>query len=205
MKKRLYIPALLLLMISVLGCSTNREPIFQVAPTELFGGEAAKFKGFMEHAGAVNVQYRGQKESIQLMAEVWVNGELQEVHSQLGGFLTQDAGNSLRSWEGEVIISINKTTNDEDHTQYHTKSVFYNESGHVGYEYTFDAMEAHAAFASILMHQEQSISPEDGEVAIWGLQANSQSVLHTVDLSPEQLEKTNWAVIYKLIATDSDL
>ena len=203
MKKILSLTTLLLLMINLLGCSTNREPIFQVTPTELFSGEAAKFESFMDHAGAVKVQYRGEKESIRFLAEVWVNGELQEVHPQLGGFLTEYTGDVL-DWDGEVIIALNRETNDEGHTQYHTKSVFYNKSGRVGYEYTFHAEETHSAFNSISLPQKQSISPAEGEVAIWGLQATSQSVLHSMDFSPEQLSKTDWAVIFKLAATEPE-
>ncbi|MGO4372313.1 hypothetical protein [Paenibacillus sp. 2TAB19] len=54
------------------------------------------------------------------------------------------------------------------------------------------------------MHEEQSVSPEEGEVAIWGLQATNLKTLHTMDYSPEQLKLTDWAVIFKLAAIETD-
>ncbi|WP_337099153.1 hypothetical protein [Paenibacillus sp. YIM B09110] len=205
MNKILCIIALLLLNISLLSCSTaNQEPVFQVTPSELFTGDSLKFKSFIENAGAVKVQYRGEKESIRLLAEVWVNGELKEIHPQMGGFLTKETKDGLRAWNGEAIISIDKSENDEGYSQYTTKSVFYEESGQVSYGYTFNADEVHTAFGDIPLHQEQSVSPEEGEVAIWGLQATNLKTLHTMDFSPEQLKLTDWAVIFKLAATEAD-
>lgn len=204
MRKILSISKLLLLSIGLLSCSAaNQEPVFQVTPTELFTGDDMKFKPFMQNAGAVKVQYRGEKESIRLLAEVWVNGELKDIHPQIGGFLTKETEDGLRTWNGEVIISIDIMKNDEGHSQYTTKIVFFEESGHVSYGYTFDANEAHTGFGHIPLYQEQWVSPEEGEVAIWGLQATNLNILHTMDLSPEQLKLTDWAVVFKLAATDA--
>lgn len=204
MRKILSLTILLLLSISLLSCTAaNQEPVFQVTPTELFAGDAMKFKPFMENAGAVKVQYRGEKESIRLLAEVWVNGELRDIHRQIGGFLTKETGNGLREWNGEVIISLDMTENVEGYSQYTAKSVFFEGSGHVSYGYTFDADEVHTAFGHIPLYQEQRVSPEEGEAAIWGLQATNLNALRTMDFSPEQLKLTDWAVIFKLAATDA--
>lgn len=50
-------------------------------PTDLFAGDKVKFKPFMDHASGVKVHYKGDRESIRLLAEVWVNGELLDITS----------------------------------------------------------------------------------------------------------------------------
>lgn len=53
------------------------------------------------------------------------------------------------------------------------------------------------------MSQEERLSPDQKEVAIWGKQATDQNLLHTVSLDPKQLEMTDWAMIFKLATTES--
>jgi hypothetical protein len=203
MRKIVSLATLLLLSMGLISCSAaDGEPVFQVTPTELFTGDAVKFKPFLENAGAVQVKYSGEKESIRLLAEVWVNGELQDIHPQLGGFLTKETKHGLRTWNGEVIVSIDVTENEEGHSRYTAKSVFFEDDGHVSYGYTFDADEAHTAFGHIPLGHEQRVSPEDGELAIWGFQATSQNILHATDLTPEQLKQTDWAIVFNLAASD---
>ncbi len=105
--------------------------------------------------------------------------------------------------DGEVIIAIEINENDQGHSRYTVESVFFDDNGSGSYGYTMDAHEAHTAFGHIPLYQEHRVSPDEGEVAIWGLQATDQNMLHTMSLSPEELKMTDWAVIFKLAATES--
>lgn len=194
----------LILSMGLLSCSiVNQKPIFQVTPLDVSPKEALEYNPFMKNAGAVKVRYRGDKDSIRLLMEVWVDGELYDVHSQMGGFLTEDIGNGLKAWDGEVLISIEINETDDGHSRYTTESIFFDESGHISYEGSIDADEAHTSLGHIQLHERQRVSDE-GEVAIWGIQASDRDSLTSVSLVPEELKQTDWALVFKLAATESD-
>jgi len=196
----------IVLCFSLFGCSSPsaEAPIFQVTPTELFAGEESKYKPFIPNAGGVKVTYRGEKESVRLLAEVWENGQLSYVHPQMGGFLTQANEDGTREWNGEVIISLDLTTNEEGNSRVAVRYFLFDDNGYVGFADTFDADRLLAGYSPIPLHEEQEVSPEEGEVAIWGFQGTDQRMLHAADFSTEQLERTDWAVVFKLAATEAE-
>lgn len=204
MRKLLSICILMLLCVSMLSCSTaSHKSVFKVEPTDLFAGDKVKFKPFMDHASGVKVQYKGDRESIRLLAEVWVNGELRDIHPHLGGFTTNETKDGLREWNGEVIVSAEVNENEKGHSQYNTKAVFVDGKGSVSHIYSFDADIKHTGFGQFPLNQVLNVSPDDGEVPIWGLQATNRNVLHTMSFDSERLKLTDWAIIFKLSAAET--
>ncbi|UJF32588.1 hypothetical protein [Paenibacillus hexagrammi] len=174
-----------------------KEGVLHIEPSELFAGDAAKFKPFMDTAGSVKLQYTGNKKSIQTYAEIWENGSKTQT---LGPFSSSLMNEKSTPVSAEWIISMKEVKKDGEQTQgthYAATVALVHSNGSSSMEVDVDSSIHHKISAMIPSPPELDI-PDDEDAPIWGFQATDESFMKNVDFTPESLKNAKWAVVFKV-------
>lgn len=209
MKKMLFTCILLFVTLATLACTTPdpRQPIVEkqpkenmlhVEPTDLFAGEAGKFRPFLgTMAGAVKLKYTGSKKEIHAEVELWENGARTKALGSVGSMI-QGPQEGKQAFEGEFIVSIKKEQVNENKPHFEVTSAIVDKDGSTASTiYLVENVEKLAGLGAIPLNQSVDVS-ENSKVAVWGMQATDENWIETVELTPEELKKVKWALVFTI-------
>lgn len=192
-------PLLLLMVASVLmGCTiiNDNEPeksTLTVTPFDLFEGESERFKPVLgDYAGAVKVDYTGEKADFRIKTEVWENGEKTE---DVGGLL----GDIAHNHSSEIIVVITTIDVYEDESYYKIKVSQNEEGSHTTYTQWIEKPSEHKAFNFSTMFEPKNIFKGEN-VVIMGLKGTSGSSLR----SGLGVEDAEWMLVFKVEVEEID-
>lgn len=202
---RIFVIGLLLLQAACTPIEKTPAAPLQIAPLDLFAGEAQKFKPFLGlMSGAVQVKYRGEGDVLRIDLEVWEDGKLSHSLGSSDYMLKQQEGDN--QFDGEAIFSVQSLPDQAqpaNKTSYQVTTALTSESGFTStkLEWTVDAKQV--ASSTIELKEEKAL--QEGErVAVWGMQATDENAIHVVELTPESLQQTKWALIVFLSVTNNE-
>lgn len=164
-----------------------------MTPVELFEGDSKKFEPFLgAMSRSYKLRYEGDKPNAHLELAVWKNGKRDPLGSVGDLFFSADGEGSR---EIEVLISepTASTGNDESPMMTVKAGVFHDSGSGVT---TFTIPEDMRKTRGLLaLPNQASTFPAEGTVYLWGMHATSSNAIRTSELSPESVEKLEWALV----------
>ena len=193
MKKKILF--LLVIIVLITGCGTTEveNNSVKVIPSKLFKGDTKSLEPHMDMiTGCVDVSYKGSKENIGLKYEIWENGKLETQKDILS------RSNENKEFTVEVSISLKDIINSNRESSESMKmtTVFRTESGYHASSVPIDKFDKEYGYSQQELQNETN-SPEDEEITIWGLVAGDTLSSGGEDIE-STVKKAKWGLVVKL-------
>ncbi|MGO4547770.1 hypothetical protein AB4Z29_23545 [Paenibacillus sp. 2TAB23] len=163
---------------------------------DLFKGVGAKFQPFLgPMSGAFELSYKGTKPNVWLDIDIWKQGKKVSSAGSLGDlFFHPDL---QKNHKVEVIISIETVTMDGQNEFNIIKVRTGNDSGSSLSTFTVPWDKALTSKGLIFPSDPLTFKADDS-IPVWGMQATSNRMISTADLSPDSLKGLESAIIFTL-------
>lgn len=168
----------------------------ELAPVDLFKGEAAKFKPFLgPMSGAFKLKYEGSKPNAKLDIDIWKDGRRVDSAGSIGDLFYNPE--EQKNNEVEVIVSIDTVSIGEKDQSGIIKVSTVDRSGSSlsSFQIPWDNK---LTARGLIQHAEPLSFTANQAVHVFGMQATSSNTLRTSDLTTDSLSKTEWALVFTL-------
>ena len=202
--KRLLFLLTLAICICLAGCTPGKnhsslDGMLTVSPSTLFEGDAKKLQPHLDIiGGCVKIEYKGSKKWITSIYEIWEDGKL--ISSAHG--ISKSIQNGI--FYGVFSISLKDKKESGADNEYQVTTVLSKKDGFVSSTHTIPRFNSSYGYGPEELPGTISIR-DNKEIVVWGLTADKDSYKITGEESIEKTgEKSNWAMIVKLVLTDGD-